>query len=188
MVLLTAACGDDGGGQEGDDGATPSDVADETTVSDDDDDAGEGDAAGALCERLSVEGVSTATGLVLDEVGPQVSQMTGTDYDVTATGCSFEGDGNAEVEVVVLDAEHDPVATFETLLEGSAGSIFDDPPHAEVAGLGDEAFFEAGLRQEELVVRVGDTVLFVEGTDGDGGSLGRAELQAVAELALAAIG
>jgi hypothetical protein len=114
--------------------------------------------------------------------------MTGNDFDVSATGCSFEGEGDADVEVTILEAGHDPATTFDVMQGQSVESIFDDFPHAEVDGLGDGAFFEAGARQEELVVRTADTILFVEGTGVDGETLGRPELQAVAALALAAMG
>jgi hypothetical protein len=48
--------------------------------------------------------------------------------------------------------------------------------------------FEASGFQEELTIRMGDTILFVEGHVADGETVGRVELQAVAELALAALG
>jgi hypothetical protein len=184
VLFLLAACGDDGG-----EGETEPDPVD-TTLADEGDEGDEGgDAAPAgLCERLALEDVSAATGLPLDEVGPQFSQMTGNDVEVTASGCSFEGEGDADVEVVVLDDGQDPAEAFQVLLDQSASSTFDDFAHAEVGGLGDGAFFQAGLRQEQLTVRSGGTVLFVEGTGADGETLGRAELQAVAELALDALG
>ena len=90
--------------------------------------------------------------------------------------------------MTVLDDDQDAATAYPTLLDASATSGFDDFAHAEVPGLGDGAFFEAGLRQEELVVLVGDTIVFVEGTGPDGETLGRAELQAVAALAVAALG
>jgi hypothetical protein len=57
-----------------------------------------------------------------------------------------------------------------------------------VEGLGDSAFFEAGIRDHDLLVVSGERLLVVEGTDPEGEQLGQAEMQAVAEVALAALG
>ena len=213
VALVAAGCGDDGG-DSGDDAADPDgpavtttappvDDADETDDADDDgddegDDADDDDddetgsvvdpVGGVLCDLVPIAAVSTASGVALTEDGVQFSTMAGDGYEIHATGCKYEDEAEAEVEVTVLDDDQDAAASYSALLDASATSSFDDFVHAEVSGLGDGAFFGAGLRQEELVVLVGDTIVFVEGTGSDGETLGRAELQAVAALAVAALG
>jgi hypothetical protein len=207
VALVAAGCGGDDG--DGDGAADPDGSAVTTTAPpaderDDDADAdeGEGDGddddddpgsvvdpvGGTICDVVPIAEVSTASGVELTEDGVRFSTMSGDGYEVHATGCTYEDGAEAEVDVTVLDADQDAATAYPTLLDASATSGFDDFAHAEVPGLGDGAFFEAGLRQEELVVLVGDTIVFVEGTGPDGETLGRAELQAVAALAVAALG
>jgi hypothetical protein len=211
VALVAAGCGGDDSG-DGDGAADPDGSAATTTAppvddddADDDEEADDGEDAddggddddsgsvvdpvgGTICELVPISEVSTASGVPLTEDGVQFSTMSGDDYEIHATGCSYEDDADAEVEVAVLDDDQDAATAYPTLLDASATSGFDDFAHAEVPGLGDGAFFAAGLRQEELVVLVGDTIVFVEGTGPDGETLGRAELQAVAALAVAALG
>ena len=77
---------------------------------------------------------------------------------------------------------------FAALADVSAASTMDDFPHQEVEGLGDGAFFKAGLRSGDLVVLHGGGILIVEGETPAGEQLGQAEMQAVAEAALATLG
>lgn len=208
VALSFAACGDDGGD------ATPSQDDVETTVVEaeptgdtepdvtedevdttlaEDGSGDEVDDAGGPCEVLAVEEVAAAAGLPLEDVGPQYAEIGYGDGavqtgSITATGCSFEGEGHAEVEIVLLDPQHDAAAAYQGLFDQSAASTFGDFEHTVVEGFGDAAFFDGVGPQDELTIMVGDTILFVEGHLVDGESLGREELQAVAELALAALG
>jgi hypothetical protein len=218
LLTLTVACGSDGDDEgtvapegtvvsddaAGDDAATTDDETEDDTdgpaTGDDTDGPGAGDAdddgdafasSEGLCALLDVDDVAGAAGLELaegtDTFGGNVTQ----EIEWSTQGCSYatvEGDGEVEVSLAV-DPEGGAAGLASALEAVSAAdTMADDFPHQPVEGLGDSAFFEAGIRDHDLLVVSGERLLVVEGTDPEGEQLGQAEMQAVAEVALAALG
>lgn len=200
-TVTTPAVGDDGAGDEG--------TEDQADGEGDAADGGSGDGGGdgaatdedeaegmldtdtsTLCQDLALEDVVAASGIEVVEAEEVFGGATVQDLEYQTEGCSFavaEGDGEVTVKEV-LDPEGGAEAFFAALADVSATSTMDDFPHQEVEGLGDGAFFKAGLRSGDLVVLHGGGILIVEGETPAGEQLGQAEMQAVAEAALATLG
>jgi hypothetical protein len=164
LLLAVAGCGDDGG-----DGGGTDDPQVGSSVSADD-----------LCEVLSTSEVATASGLAIDDARDARFGRFHEGEEVDTSGCAFS-DGASDVQVMLLESGGDaPPASafFAAALEEADG--FGE----EVDGLGDGAFHD----RDELVVLVGDRVLFVSNGGNNEVDLELPQLRAVAELSIPALG
>jgi len=168
-ALALAACGGDD-----DDDPVASGTRDDTTEATADagaaaDAAGDSDGDGAgPCDGFDETAVAAIVGDVVDTGStggePTFGRGDGTEFSYAVEGCTFDvavdGEDDPHVYSVstgtALDAGIDVFAEFQ-----SARDAEDVRP---VDGLGDGAFVDAtfGDQKVELIVRTGDTVLFVE--------------------------
>lgn len=189
-ALALGACGDDGDDPVA--SGTPDDGATGTTAVDAGDGGDEGDGDGASpCDALTEDAVAGIVGEVTDsgDYGgtPQFGRPDGTSFDYTSNGCTFdvavEGDEDPHEYTVSagtpVDAGIDLFEEFRSSRDAEDIRPVDD--------LGDDAFVDTtfGDRKVQLIVRTGDTVLFVDSSPPFGVPVADDEvLVALAELAL----
>jgi hypothetical protein len=195
LALALAGCG----GGDGDDAASGSSAGGSTTApSVTDDGAGaEGDGTaddGGGCGGLAEAAVADIVGEVADTgtVGgePTFGRSDGTEFTYSTAGCRFE------VVVAGDDEPHEFSVSTGTAPQGV--DLFDEfratrdaADLRPVTGVGDDAFVDAtfGEQSVQLVVRSGDSVLFIESDPPFGVPVAADDvLTALATLSLSASG
>ena len=187
-ALALGACGGDDGDPEA---AATDDVTDATDAAPGTDTDGAGFDPSAPCGALTDDAVAAVLGEVTATGGyggtPEFGRGDGSGFDYVADGCTID---------VAVDGDDDPHSyTVSTGTPVDAGiDLFEefrterDPEDLRpVEGLGDDAFVDTtfGGRRVALIVRSGDTVLFVDSRPPFGVPVADDEvLVALAELTL----
>ncbi len=172
IAMLAAACalalGACGGGDDDSETSSADEGTDAPEAAAGADAAGAGFDPSSPCAALTDDAVGAVLGEVTDigQYGgtPEFGRGDGTSFDYVADGCIFD---------IAVDGEDEPHEyTVSTGTPVDAGiDLFDEfrtVRDAEdlrpVDGLGDDAFIDTtfGSRRAALIVRSGDTVLFVD--------------------------
>lgn len=198
VTLLAAACGDDS--EDNDDASTDTTAADEAAGDEagsdeaeaednqDGSDAGSAEAAtSGFCDLVPAEEVAAAAGVEVSETTETTGTGSYQEIDYSTVGCTYEvaEGGNISISGLTDDMGTQlDSAILGELMTASEASSFDDFPHEEVDGLGEGAFFQAGLGPpNRLFVDASPSPVLVIQNHRDL-PMERESLQAVAEVAV----
>ena len=197
-ALLLAACGSS---DSSTDAAKDADTTIATTAAAEVDDS-EGDSQGddegdvgleegsievdeEFCESLPADTFSeTVGGTITDTTFMGGGGIVGeTSFD--SASCTFKLDNGSEVVVGMLMDPETGSATgtglFEAMYEESANDTFGGYEHEDVAGIGEEAFFQADSFNNKLMISMMDMVFVIEGKDADFEALERPVIQQIGQ-------